>query len=179
MAPGARMSRPLRPADHRPGAEAVRHPGPDRAGGHDPHHKDRCSPPSRPYPKPAVGLRRPGLLIMESATRTLDVRAGPRDHARDRGREAEAAPYASRQVDRRPRGRPAALRPRGSSAGHLQVPRKHVETVLFEDGSELQFRLGAWVSNQRNRVATLTPERVEQLSQYYSRCCHGEWSRWR
>ncbi|WP_326681542.1 DEAD/DEAH box helicase [Streptomyces sp. NBC_01237] len=48
--------------------------------------------------------------------------------------------------------------------GHLQVPRKHVETVLSEDGWELQFRLGAWVSNQRSRVATLTPERMEQLS---------------
>ncbi|MFF8960766.1 Helicase associated domain protein [Streptomyces sp. NPDC014894] len=48
--------------------------------------------------------------------------------------------------------------------GHLQVPRKHVETVLSEDGWELQFRLGAWVGNQRSRAATLTPERMEQLS---------------
>ncbi|MFJ4828289.1 Helicase associated domain protein [Streptomyces bacillaris] len=48
--------------------------------------------------------------------------------------------------------------------GHLQVPRKHVETVLAEEGWELQFRLGAWVSNQRSRAATLTPERVELLS---------------
>ncbi|MEW2121216.1 Helicase associated domain protein [Streptomyces sp. NPDC005474] len=48
--------------------------------------------------------------------------------------------------------------------GHLRVPRKHVETVLSEDGWELQFRLGAWVSNQRSRAATLTPERMEQLS---------------
>ncbi|MFI9630487.1 helicase associated domain-containing protein [Streptomyces sp. NPDC052042] len=49
--------------------------------------------------------------------------------------------------------------------GHLKVPRKHVETVLCEDGWELQFRLGAWVSNQRSRAATLSPERVEQLSE--------------
>ncbi|MET9558351.1 Helicase associated domain protein [Streptomyces sp. NPDC006645] len=48
--------------------------------------------------------------------------------------------------------------------GHLQVPRKHVETVLSEDGRELQFRLGAWVNNQRSRAAALTPEREEQLS---------------
>ncbi|MEU5239432.1 Helicase associated domain protein [Streptomyces lydicus] len=49
--------------------------------------------------------------------------------------------------------------------GHLKVPRKHVETVLSEDGWELQFRLGAWVSNQRSRATSLSPERVEQLSQ--------------
>ncbi|MEE1797278.1 Helicase associated domain protein [Streptomyces sp. JV176] len=48
--------------------------------------------------------------------------------------------------------------------GHLNVPRKHVETLLSEDGWELQFRLGAWVNNQRSRAATLPPERVEQLS---------------
>ncbi|MEU2866067.1 Helicase associated domain protein [Streptomyces mirabilis] len=59
----------------------------------------------------------------------------------------------------------AAARQFFDREGHLQVPRKHVETVLSEDGWELQFRLGAWVSNQRSRVATLTPERVEQLSQ--------------
>lgn len=48
--------------------------------------------------------------------------------------------------------------------GHLTVPRRHVETVLSEDGGELQYRLGAWVNNQRSRVATLKPERMEQLS---------------
>ncbi|MEU3464443.1 helicase associated domain-containing protein [Streptomyces sp. NPDC006733] len=46
--------------------------------------------------------------------------------------------------------------------GHLQVPRKHVETVHSKDGSEVQFRLGAWVSNQRSRAATLTPDRMER-----------------
>ncbi|MFC9616586.1 Helicase associated domain protein [Streptomyces sp. NPDC056938] len=48
--------------------------------------------------------------------------------------------------------------------GHLKAPRKHVETVLSEDGLELQYRLGAWVNNQRSRAATLSPQRVEQLS---------------
>lgn len=48
--------------------------------------------------------------------------------------------------------------------GHLKVPRKHVETVLSEDRQEDQYRLGAWVNNQRSRAATLTPERMEQLS---------------
>ncbi|MCX5151828.1 helicase associated domain-containing protein [Streptomyces sp. NBC_00320] len=48
--------------------------------------------------------------------------------------------------------------------GHLTVPRKHVETVLSEDGGELHFRLGSWVNNQRSRAAALSPERVEQLS---------------
>ncbi|WP_228044132.1 helicase associated domain-containing protein [Streptomyces ferrugineus] len=47
--------------------------------------------------------------------------------------------------------------------GHLQVPRKHVETVVSEEGGELQFRLGAWISNQRSRVATLSEDRREQL----------------
>ncbi|CAL9673754.1 Helicase associated domain protein [Streptomyces sp. enrichment culture] len=48
--------------------------------------------------------------------------------------------------------------------GHLKVPRKHVETVLSEDGREDQYRLGAWVNNQRSRAASLSPERVDQLS---------------
>jgi hypothetical protein len=39
-----------------------------------------------------------------------------------------------------------------------------VETVLSDKGWELQFRLGAWISNQRSRAATLSPERVEELS---------------
>ncbi|TWF92338.1 helicase associated protein [Streptomyces brevispora] len=48
--------------------------------------------------------------------------------------------------------------------GHLQVPRKHVETVLSQDGREDQYRLGAWVNNQRSRAAALSSERMEQLS---------------
>ncbi|WP_328891967.1 DEAD/DEAH box helicase [Streptomyces sp. NBC_00316] len=59
--------------------------------------------------------------------------------------------------------------------GHLQVPRKHVETITVDrhDGEgesreqrqeQRDIKLGAWVSNQRSRAASLTPERVEQLS---------------
>ncbi|MFG2417106.1 helicase associated domain-containing protein [Streptomyces goshikiensis] len=48
--------------------------------------------------------------------------------------------------------------------GHLTVARKHVGTVLSEDGAKLQFRLGAWVNSQRSRAAALSPERAEQLS---------------
>lgn len=53
--------------------------------------------------------------------------------------------------------------------GHLRVPRKHIETIVVrgdggEDQKVRQLKLGAWVSNQRSRAATLPPERVEQLS---------------
>ncbi|MFC9061728.1 Helicase associated domain protein [Streptomyces sp. NPDC057074] len=48
--------------------------------------------------------------------------------------------------------------------GHLQVPRKHVERIVGEAQEKREHKLGAWVGNQRSRVATLTPERVEQLS---------------
>ncbi|MGW1172056.1 helicase associated domain-containing protein [Streptomyces sp. NPDC002550] len=52
--------------------------------------------------------------------------------------------------------------------GHLRVPRKHVETVVVgvdgEGQEERELRLGAWIGNQRSRAATLSPERVEQLS---------------
>ncbi|MER5891987.1 Helicase associated domain protein [Streptomyces sp. NPDC001876] len=47
--------------------------------------------------------------------------------------------------------------------GHLQVPRKHVE-IVGEDQEEREQKLGAWIGNQRSRAATLTPERMEQLS---------------
>jgi superfamily II DNA or RNA helicase len=55
--------------------------------------------------------------------------------------------------------------------GHLRVPRKHVETILVDgDGSgegqeERELRLGAWISNQRSRAATLSPERMDLLSE--------------
>lgn len=53
--------------------------------------------------------------------------------------------------------------------GHLRVPRGHVERFVVGDGSEEQeerdLKLGSWISNQRNRATTLSPERVEQLSE--------------
>ncbi|MFF8371877.1 MULTISPECIES: DEAD/DEAH box helicase [Streptomyces] len=53
--------------------------------------------------------------------------------------------------------------------GHLRVPRKHVETITVsmaggEGQAQRKLRLGAWISNQRTRAATLTPKRVQQLS---------------
>ncbi|WP_244942470.1 helicase associated domain-containing protein [Streptomyces sioyaensis] len=49
--------------------------------------------------------------------------------------------------------------------GHLRVPRKHVERIAVgESQEEREHRLGAWIGNQRSRAATLSPERVEQLS---------------
>ncbi|MGW5047933.1 Helicase associated domain protein [Streptomyces griseoluteus] len=51
--------------------------------------------------------------------------------------------------------------------GHLRVPRKHVERIAVgsgEDQEEREHKLGAWISNQRSRAATLTPKRMEQLS---------------
>ncbi|WP_444468396.1 Helicase associated domain protein (plasmid) [Streptomyces rochei] len=48
--------------------------------------------------------------------------------------------------------------------GRLQAPRKHVERTVGEDQEEREHKLGAWIGNQRSRAATLSPERVEQLS---------------
>ncbi|GGP32457.1 helicase [Streptomyces capoamus] len=66
----------------------------------------------------------------------------------------------------------AAARQFYEREGHLRVPRKHIETIVVGDGKgrngqdqeERQLRLGAWIGNQRSRAATLSPERVEQLS---------------
>ncbi|MFB7646010.1 helicase associated domain-containing protein [Streptomyces sp. NPDC056084] len=58
----------------------------------------------------------------------------------------------------------AAARQFFEREGHLKVPRRHVETVLSEDGREDQYRLGAWINNQRSRADALSPERVEELS---------------
>ncbi|MFF9089909.1 helicase associated domain-containing protein [Streptomyces sp. NPDC014991] len=57
--------------------------------------------------------------------------------------------------------------------GHLQVPRKHVERIVGEDQEEREHKLGAWIGNQRSRAATLTPERMEQLSAIGMRCRDG------
>ncbi|MET9777625.1 Helicase associated domain protein [Streptomyces sp. NPDC006367] len=57
--------------------------------------------------------------------------------------------------------------------GHLRVPRKHTERItVSSDGKSgsgenqkvRELKLGAWISNQRSRAATLPPERVELLS---------------
>ncbi|MFF3768547.1 Helicase associated domain protein [Streptomyces sp. NPDC001922] len=48
--------------------------------------------------------------------------------------------------------------------GHLRVPRKHIERIVGDDQEARELRLGAWIGNQRSRAATLSPERVEQLS---------------
>ncbi|MFF9819456.1 Helicase associated domain protein [Streptomyces sp. NPDC014006] len=63
----------------------------------------------------------------------------------------------------------AAARQFFEREGHLEVPRKHTETITTgeddgEDQEQRELRLGAWISNQRSRAATLTPVRVEQLS---------------
>jgi hypothetical protein len=56
--------------------------------------------------------------------------------------------------------------------GHLRVPRKHVERIVIgdrdgghgDDQEEQKIKLGAWIGNQRSRVATLSEDRREQLS---------------
>ncbi|MFE3776372.1 helicase associated domain-containing protein [Streptomyces sp. NPDC059122] len=53
--------------------------------------------------------------------------------------------------------------------GHLWVPRKHAEATVVAndregDQEEREIKLGAWIGNQRSRAASLSPERVEQLS---------------
>ncbi|MFF3920386.1 Helicase associated domain protein [Streptomyces sp. NPDC001852] len=49
--------------------------------------------------------------------------------------------------------------------GHLRVPRKHIERITVgENQEQREIKLGAWISNQRSRTATLSLERVEQLS---------------
>ncbi|MFE9968254.1 Helicase associated domain protein [Streptomyces sp. NPDC005133] len=63
----------------------------------------------------------------------------------------------------------AAARQYFEREGHLRVPRKHIEMITVggdggEDQEQRELRLGAWISNQRSRAATLAPERVEQLS---------------
>ncbi|MGW3152138.1 helicase associated domain-containing protein [Streptomyces sp. NPDC001177] len=52
--------------------------------------------------------------------------------------------------------------------GDLRVPRKHIERLTGGGEGETQeqrdIKLGAWICNQRTRAASLTPERIEQLS---------------
>lgn len=70
----------------------------------------------------------------------------------------------------------AAARQFHTREGHLDVPRKHIETITLsrygggdEDGDgdgreEREIKLGAWINNQRTRAASLTRERTERLS---------------
>ncbi|MFF9490299.1 Helicase associated domain protein [Streptomyces sp. NPDC014676] len=66
----------------------------------------------------------------------------------------------------------AAARQFYQREGHLRVPRKHTERIIGgngnggsdEDQDVQELKLGAWIGNQRSRAATLSPERVEQLS---------------
>ncbi|MDG9715379.1 DEAD/DEAH box helicase [Streptomyces sp. DH24] len=58
----------------------------------------------------------------------------------------------------------AAARQFHAREGHLQVPRKHVETVVTGEGEERDVKLGAWISNQRTRAASLPPQRARQLT---------------
>ncbi|MFE0192969.1 Helicase associated domain protein [Streptomyces sp. NPDC058989] len=63
----------------------------------------------------------------------------------------------------------AAARQFYEREGHLRVPRKHIETIAVggadgEGQKEWELRLGAWISNQRTRASSLTPERTEALS---------------
>ncbi|MGW9214699.1 helicase associated domain-containing protein, partial [Embleya sp. NPDC055664] len=68
----------------------------------------------------------------------------------------------------------AAVAYRGR-AGHLEVPRGHVETVAMrttagpdggdEGGGAVEVRLGKWVNNQRTRRSSLSEERVRLLTE--------------
>ncbi|WP_406190225.1 Helicase associated domain protein [Streptomyces sp. NBC_01017] len=61
----------------------------------------------------------------------------------------------------------AAARQYYEREGHLQVPRGHIERIVTGDSGDQQERdlkLGSWISNQRSRAATLSPERIEQLT---------------
>ena len=48
-------------------------------------------------------------------------------------------------------------------AGHPQVPRGHVETVVAFDGWREDVRLGVWVTTTRSRRAKLPAERIAAL----------------
>ncbi|MEV0024034.1 helicase associated domain-containing protein [Streptomyces atroolivaceus] len=95
----------------------------------------------------------------------VDVRTHPRYRACRPNREADAVHEPGRKVGDASCCRAAVLR----TGRHLKVPRKRVERISLPrpgDGrdEERLLRLGAWVANQRSRAATLTADRVDQLS---------------
>ncbi|MFD8373491.1 Helicase associated domain protein [Streptomyces sp. NPDC059688] len=86
------------------------------------------------------------------------------DHEKPKPRRSQADKWAMHY---------AAARQYFEREGHLRVPRKHIERIVVsgdaspstgEDQEVRELRLGAWISNQRTRAATLTPKRMEQLS---------------
>ncbi|MEV5434133.1 helicase associated domain-containing protein [Streptomyces sp. NPDC052701] len=54
------------------------------------------------------------------------------------------------------------LRPRASRSGNILALR--LLGGRSEDQEERELRLGAWINNQQSTAATLSPERIEQLS---------------
>ncbi|WP_331773260.1 helicase associated domain-containing protein (plasmid) [Embleya sp. NBC_00888] len=58
--------------------------------------------------------------------------------------------------------RPGAFRKR---VGNLEVPRRHVETVVAFDGWSEQVRLGVWITTTRSRRAKLPAERSTALDE--------------
>nr|WP_272923942.1 helicase associated domain-containing protein [Streptomyces sp. SID3343] len=47
--------------------------------------------------------------------------------------------------------------------GHLEVPRRHVETVTAFDGRREDVRLGIWITTTRSRRPKLPAERIAAL----------------
>ncbi|MFJ5731019.1 helicase associated domain-containing protein [Streptomyces paradoxus] len=117
----------------------------------------------------AVGALNPPGLGPTHHRPAMDVPTHPRHPTRHRERET--------QTTDRPADKWALNYTAGKEyyqrEGHLQVPSKHTERIIVggdgngdsgEDQEERELKLGAWISNQRSRAATLSPERMEQLS---------------
>ncbi|MGW2426164.1 helicase associated domain-containing protein [Streptomyces sp. NPDC001709] len=49
-------------------------------------------------------------------------------------------------------------------AAPFPASRQRATPAAGHQGARTELRLGAWIGNQRSRAATLSPERVEQLS---------------
>ncbi|GAA2773212.1 helicase associated domain-containing protein [Kitasatospora cinereorecta] len=49
--------------------------------------------------------------------------------------------------------------------GHLNVPRKHKETLQLADGTTIQIRLGLFIANTRSRRADIPAARAARLTQ--------------